>query len=207
MEYSPSTTPLNLPWLFKGTCSWSSGVESPEVAAGWAYTGCCRSRARPKVSAVSPGLSTSPAMRNSLLASVGAAWLARMRRRSSIHVIACSSGYWLIRLSARLTNSVRSSSWLDRSRAMRMSCSCRSSSRRRTRCCAYSTSRRRASCSRSASSARKYQNAATMAARNISTAAKGASAANRSCRVGDNPRHHLRHQRAGAATTMAVGEG
>ena len=46
-----------------------------------------------------------------------------------------------------------------------------------------------------------------MAARNISTAASGASAANRSCRVGDKPRHHLRHQRMGAATVGAVGEG
>ncbi|GDY34568.1 hypothetical protein ACINB_04600 [Acidovorax sp. NB1] len=46
-----------------------------------------------------------------------------------------------------------------------------------------------------------------MAARNISTAARGARAANRSWRVGDKPRHHLRHQRMGAATVAAVGEG
>jgi hypothetical protein len=42
-----------------------------------------------------------------------------------------------------------------------------------------------------------------MAAKNIITAAKGAKAANRSCRVGERLRHHLRHQRAGAA--MAEG--
>ena len=49
------------------------------------------------------------------------------------------------------------------------------------------------------------KNAATMAARNIITAAKGARAANRSWRVGERLRHHLRHQRAGAA--MADGSG
>src|SRR6218665_534358 len=207
MEYSLSTTPPNRPWLFSGTCSCSSGAASPAMTLGCTYTGCCRSRARPKASAVSPGLSTSPAMRSCPLRSVGAAWLARMRRRSSIQVMACSSGYWLIRISARLTKSTRAKSWLDRSRAMRMICSWRSSKRKRTRWCAYSTSRRRASCSRSTSSARRYQNAATMAARNISTAASGARAANRSCRVGDSPRHQLRHQRIGAATDGAVGGG
>ena len=88
-----------------------------------------------------------------------------------------------------------------------MICSCRSSKRKRTRCWAYSTSRLRASFSRSTSSVRKYQNEATMAARNISTDATGASAANRSWRVGERLRHQARHQRAGVLTADTVEEG
>ncbi len=45
-----------------------------------------------------------------------------------------------------------------------------------------------------------------MAAMNISTAARGASAAKRSWRVGERLRHQLRHQRTGAATP-AMGAG
>ncbi len=200
MEYSASTTPPNLPSGASGTCSCSSGMASPLAAVGCEYTGCSVSRARPKRSAVSPARTTSPFMRSWLLVTVGAACVARMRRRSSIQVMACNSGYWLMRLSARVTNSLRSSSWLDRSRASRMICSWRSSRRRRTRCWAYSTSRLRASFSRSTSSVRKYQKDTAMAVRNMSTAASGARAAKRSWRVGDRLRHHERHQRAGFLT-------
>ena len=42
---------------------------------------------------------------------VGAAWLARMRRRASIQVLACSSGYWLIRASARASCVARRFQW------------------------------------------------------------------------------------------------
>ena len=163
------------------------------------------SRASLKRSAASPVLSTSPLTRSWLLVTVGAAWLARMRRRSSIQVMACSSGYWLMSASARPTKSLRVRSPLERSRAMRITCSWRSSRRRRTRCWAYSTSRLRASFSRSISSVRKYQKDAAMAAMNISTDASGASAANRSWRPGERLRHQERHQRAGAFTAEAAG--
>ncbi|MNT10563.1 hypothetical protein D3C72_1454010 [compost metagenome] len=69
------------------------------------------------------------------------------------------------------------------------------------RCCAYSTSRRTDSCSRSTSSERRYQNADTMAARNSSTAAIGASIATASCSTGVCLRHHVRHQDSGEALT------
>ncbi len=53
------------------------------------------------------------------------------------------------------------------------------------------------SCSRSTSSVRRYQKAETMAARNSSTAAIGASMATASCSTGVCRRHHLRHQDSG----------
>ncbi|MCY1381408.1 hypothetical protein D9M69_693110 [compost metagenome] len=69
------------------------------------------------------------------------------------------------------------------------------------RCCAYSTSRRTDSCSRSTSSVRRYQNAETMAARNSSTAAIGASMATASCSTGVCWRHQRRHHESGDAFT------
>ena len=41
-------------------------------------------------------------MRSCSLLTVGADWLARMRRCASIQVMDCSSGYWLMSASARL---------------------------------------------------------------------------------------------------------
>jgi hypothetical protein len=72
------------------------------------------------------------------------------------------------------------------------------------RCWAYSRSRLRASCSRSTSSSRRYQKAATMAARNSSTAASGASMAKRSWRWGDWLRHHRCHHARGGGLREAV---
>jgi hypothetical protein len=105
MEYSPSTTPANLPWSVRGTCSCSSGAvgpSRPRLRVHRLLQVACQAEGVCGIARLEHF--ASPPTRNCWLRSVGATWLARIRR-SSIQVMACSSGYWLTSASARATNS------------------------------------------------------------------------------------------------------
>jgi len=102
-------------------------------------------------------------------------------RLSSIQATVCKSGFLSTIDSARLANSLISTSLFETSLAKRMTCSCLSRSLKRNLCWLYSTSRLTASSSLSFSSTLRYQNDKTIALKNKTTAAMGAKLANRSC--------------------------
>ena len=194
------------PWSASGTCSCSRPALSLP-ATGCEYTGCCRSRARLYLVSVSPGRSTSPVARcccaghaGRRVAGLDAAALVDPGERLQLGVLARPA----TRRGRRIPPG-RPPCWRRRARcasavpAAPAGAGARAAARIRRRACT-------ASCSRSISSSRRYQKAETMAARNSSTAASGASIAKRSWRPGVWRRHQRRHHGAGGAASVRARE-